>query len=134
MSSKLVDIVLTGCEVSLWIAEQFATDLQKAFPKVRTSCCSSNKLLGLSGQDVAVPSFGFPHSTKTHDFHNTIVIIVSTRYVFFLCPCHQSLTHVQWWNICTIVLFGFATKHNKEHLHRDLRVGHASRKATEADG
>ena len=76
-SFREVDILLTGCEVSLWLAEQFASDLQKAFPKLVTMAVSSNKLLGLYGQDVAVPSVGFPYSPKTYDLHDTIVIIVS---------------------------------------------------------
>ena len=29
-----VDILVTGCEVSLWVAEQFVSDLAKSFPKV----------------------------------------------------------------------------------------------------
>ncbi|KAL7566060.1 hypothetical protein ACA910_009847 [Epithemia clementina (nom. ined.)] len=76
-SSRAVDILLTGCEVSLWLAEQFASDLQKAFPKLDVVALSSNKLLGLYGQDVPVPAFGFPHSPRTMDLHDAIVIIVS---------------------------------------------------------
>ncbi|KAL7566062.1 hypothetical protein ACA910_009849 [Epithemia clementina (nom. ined.)] len=76
-SSRAVDILLTGCEVSLWLAEQFASDLQKAFPKLVITAISSNKLLGLYGQDVPVPAFGFPQSPKTLDLHDSIVIIVS---------------------------------------------------------
>lgn len=72
-----VDVLLTGCEVSLWLAEQFASDLQKAFPQLSTLAMSSNKLLGLFGQDVAVPAFGFPYSPQVYDLHDTIVIIVS---------------------------------------------------------
>jgi hypothetical protein len=47
-----VDILLTGCEVSLWVAEQFASDLAKSFPKLDIQAISSNKLLGLMGQEV----------------------------------------------------------------------------------
>jgi hypothetical protein len=72
-----VDILLTGCEVSLWLAEQFATDLQKSFPRLRIKAVSSNKLLGLYGQDIAVPAFGHAYSPKTYNLHDTIVIIVS---------------------------------------------------------
>ena len=42
-----VDILLTGCEVSLYLAEQFASDLKKSFPKLCIEAVSSNKLLGL---------------------------------------------------------------------------------------
>ena len=76
-NSKTVDILLTGCEVSLWVAEQFASDFQKAFPRLKTMAVSSNKILGLFGQDVAVPALGFPYSPKIHDLTDAIVIIVS---------------------------------------------------------
>lgn len=75
--NRAVDILLTGCEVSLWLAEQFATDLQKAFPRLRTKAISSNKLLGLYGQELAVPSIGFPYSPRTYDLNDAIVVIVS---------------------------------------------------------
>jgi hypothetical protein len=74
---RAIDILLTGCEVSLWLAEQFASDLQKAFPALRILAVSSNKLLGLFGQEIAVPAIGFPYGQKTHHLHDTIVIIVS---------------------------------------------------------
>lgn len=72
-----VDILLSGCEVSLWLAEQFASDLQKAFPKLFIKTVSSNKMLGMFGQELTIPSVGFPMSQKTHDLSETIVIIVS---------------------------------------------------------
>jgi hypothetical protein len=77
VNSQDVDILLTGCEVSLWVAEQFASDLQKSFPKLRIKAISSNKILGLYGQEISVPSLGFPHSTDTINLHDVIVIIVS---------------------------------------------------------
>jgi len=77
VNAQDVDILLTGCEVSLWIAEQFASDLQKSFPKLRIKAISSNKILGLYGQEISVPSLGFPHSTDTINLHDVIVIIVS---------------------------------------------------------
>lgn len=72
-----IDILVTGCEVSLWLGEQFCCDLQKAFPMLRIKAISSNKLLGLYGQEIAIPSVGFPFSSKTYSLHDTIVIIVS---------------------------------------------------------
>jgi len=72
-----IDILVTGCEVSLWVGEQFAENLQKAFPKLYTKAISSNKLLGLFGQDLSIPCVGYPMSEKTHDMSNVIVIIVS---------------------------------------------------------
>lgn len=75
--SSTVDILVTGCEVSLWLAEQFASDLQKSFPKLTVQATSSNKLLGIFGQDLIVPSVGFPMSAKIPDLRNSIVFIVS---------------------------------------------------------
>jgi hypothetical protein len=72
-----IDILLTGCEVSLWLAEQFGSDLQKAFPRLRILSVSSNKLLGLYGQDMSIPVVGFPISEKTQSLNDTIIIIVS---------------------------------------------------------
>lgn len=72
-----VDILLTGCEVSLWLAEQFASDLQKAFPNLCVEAISSNKLLGLHGQEIAIPATGFGFSPMTRRLHDAIVIIVS---------------------------------------------------------
>ena len=72
-----IDILLTGCEVSLYLAEQFASDLKKAFPKLSIEAVSSNKLLGLYGQEIAVPSVGFQYAPQTRNIHDSIVIIVS---------------------------------------------------------
>ena len=74
---RAVDILLTGCEVSLWLAEQFASDLQKSFPALNIQAVSSNKLLGLYGQEIAIPTLGFPYRHKAHHMHGAIVIIVS---------------------------------------------------------
>ncbi|KAI2495035.1 hypothetical protein MHU86_19467 [Fragilaria crotonensis] len=72
-----VDILLTGCEVSLWLAEQFATDLQKAFPKLFVKVVSSNKLLGVFGQELSIPCTGYPLSQDMNDFSDAIILIVS---------------------------------------------------------
>jgi hypothetical protein len=72
-----VDILLTGCEVSLWLAEQFATDLQKAFPKLCDKVVSSNKLLGLFGHELSIPCTGYPLTQVMNDLSDTIILIVS---------------------------------------------------------
>ena len=72
-----VDILLTGCEVSLWLAEQFAADLSKCFPKLGVKAVSSNKLLGLYGQGMAMPAIGFPFTSNCLNFKDAIIIIVS---------------------------------------------------------
>lgn len=76
VSPNDVDILLTGCEVSLWAAEQFASDLGMVFPNIITKVISANKLLGLKGQN-------FPHHALGSNLNEhwilegTIVIVVS---------------------------------------------------------
>ena len=72
-----IDILVTGCEVSLWVAEQFVSDLQKCFPQLFIKAVSSNKLLGLFGQELTMPCTGFPYSKKSMDMKDPIVLIVS---------------------------------------------------------
>lgn len=72
-----IDILVTGCEVSLWAAEQFTSDLTKCFPKLGIKAVSSNKLLGLFGQELSVPAIGFPYTKKSMDMKDPIIIIVS---------------------------------------------------------
>ena len=54
-SSSTVDLLVVGCEVSLWVGEQFASDLHNAFPKLRIVTLSANKLLGQLGQGFPTP-------------------------------------------------------------------------------
>lgn len=72
-----IDILVTGCEVSLWLAEQFVADLQKCFPKLYVKAVSSNKLLGLFGQEMSMPAIGFPYSTRGMEMKDPIVLIIS---------------------------------------------------------
>jgi hypothetical protein len=71
------DILLTGCEVSLWLAEQFAADLKKCFPRLSFLALSSNKILGMYGQEIQIPSLGFPQTPQALNLNDSIVIIVS---------------------------------------------------------
>lgn len=43
-----VDVLITGCEASLWIGEQFASDLQDLFPALRVVAMSANKIIGIA--------------------------------------------------------------------------------------
>ena len=72
-----VDVLVTGCEVSLWLGEQFASDLSAMMPKLVVKTCSSNKILGLFGQEFPVPALGSPLTEGAWDLDGTIVIIVS---------------------------------------------------------
>ena len=72
-----VDVLLTGCEVSLWLGEQFASDLHLLFPKLNIQTVSSNKLLGLQGQDFASPQVGHQYHEESWDLQDTIAIVIS---------------------------------------------------------
>lgn len=76
-SDSSIDLLVTGCEVSLYLSEQFASDLQKSFPKLKIQATSSNKILGIFGQELAVPAVGFPLSNRIPDLKNSIVLVVS---------------------------------------------------------
>ena len=77
LTHNAVDVLVTGCEVSLWLGEQFAADLANVFKKLSVKCISSNKILGLLGQDFPIPQNGHQYSKEGWDLANTIVIIVS---------------------------------------------------------
>jgi hypothetical protein len=76
-SRMLIDVLLTGCEASLWVAEHFASDLNKVFPNLHVRCISANKVLGLLGQSFKLHSTGFDVCEETWDLSGSIVIIVS---------------------------------------------------------
>lgn len=72
-----VDVLLAGCEVSLWVAEQFASDLHVAFPRLNVVCLSANKLLAQLGQGFPIPATGFQFNANSHRFTNTLCLLVS---------------------------------------------------------
>ena len=72
-----VDLLVTGCEVSLWIAEQFAADLSLVFPNLVIRAMSSNKILGLLGQNRPMQATGFQFSEDGWDLSDCVVLIVS---------------------------------------------------------
>ena len=72
-----IDILLTGCEVSLWLCEQFAADLHQVLPRLSIRCVSSNKLLGLLGQELPIPQVGHQFHEKSWKLENTICIVAS---------------------------------------------------------
>lgn len=39
-----IDVLLTGVEVSLWLAEQLAADFKTLFPGLRVAAISANKV------------------------------------------------------------------------------------------
>ena len=72
-----VDLLLTGCEVSLWLAEQLAADLHLAFPRLKIVAISSNKLLGQLGQQYPMPQLGFSFNQQTYSLRDSVVIVLS---------------------------------------------------------
>lgn len=73
-----VDLLITGCEVSLWCGEQFASDLHNAFPKLRIVAISANKLLAQLGQNFPIPNTGFFFNENSHQFTNdTCAMLIS---------------------------------------------------------
>lgn len=72
-----VDLLITGCEVSLWIGEQFASDMHNAFPTLKIVTLSANKLLSQLGQAFPVPNTGFYFNETSYNFANSNVLMIS---------------------------------------------------------
>ena len=74
---KSIDLLITGCEISLWAGEQFASDLHLAFPSLKIVTLSANKLLGMLGQKFVIPQEGFQFNGETYSFRDSIVLLIS---------------------------------------------------------
>ena len=77
--ARNVDVLVVGCETSLWMGEQFAADLQRALPKVHAVAMSANKLVQMYGTaqpDVSCTGF-IGVARATFPIRNAIVLIVS---------------------------------------------------------
>lgn len=72
-----VDLLITGCEVSLWLGEQFAADIKLVYPKLSVEVLSANKLLGQLGQTMPMPQAGFRFNMASHNFRQTIVLVLT---------------------------------------------------------
>ena len=72
-----VDVLIAGCEVSLWVGEQFAADLHRVFPKLRIVTYSANKLLGLLGQSFPIAQTNFPFHAGSHNLNQSLCLLVS---------------------------------------------------------
>lgn len=75
-SPDSADLLVIGCEVSLWVGEQFVSDLKTALPALRARAISSNKLLALFGQAVPIPQLGHAID-ETLEIENTVVLLLS---------------------------------------------------------
>ena len=85
-----VDVLITGCEASLWVGEQFASDLALVFPGLKIVTLSANKLLGQLGQRFPIPQEGFQCHAKAYSFRESIVLLLSHSGGTFpvLSVCH----------------------------------------------
>ena len=63
--------------MSLWLGEQFAADLAMMFKGLNVKTISSNKILGLMGQDFPLPQVGHAFSEEQWDIRDAIVLLVS---------------------------------------------------------
>ena len=78
-----VDLLLVGVETSLWLAEQWASDVEHAMPRVAVRCLSANKvlsLLGAAADAAGVAGFSSPGTSRrglAHACRNAVVLVVS---------------------------------------------------------
>jgi hypothetical protein len=73
-----IDVLVTGCETSLWIAEQFASDLQTLFPYLRVVAISANKVIGVLGNARgAVSATGFSFCRLTAKLGQAVCLAMS---------------------------------------------------------
>eukprot|EP00613_Pedinella_sp_CCMP2098_P067037 CAMPEP_0171988882 /NCGR_PEP_ID=MMETSP0993-20121228/276127_1 /TAXON_ID=483369 /ORGANISM="non described non described, Strain CCMP2098" /LENGTH=1339 /DNA_ID=CAMNT_0012641859 /DNA_START=956 /DNA_END=4976 /DNA_ORIENTATION=- len=76
-SDQRIDLLVTGCEASLWVGEQFAADLAEVMPRLVVKTVSANKVLGLFGQSQSLPATGFELSEHKWELTDCVVLIVS---------------------------------------------------------
>mmetsp|Transcript_46359 Transcript_46359/g.88497 ORF Transcript_46359/g.88497 Transcript_46359/m.88497 type:complete len:1353 (-) Transcript_46359:72-4130(-) len=76
-SDQMLDLLITGQEVSLWAGEQFAADLHMCFPNLRIRTMSANKVLALYGLDYNAAATGFQFNEESPDLSGAVVLVVS---------------------------------------------------------
>ena len=87
----------TACQVSLWLAQQFAADMQSVFPHLNVRCVSTNKLLGISGISPRRTFFAGAARVSPAQVRDAAVLLISqsgqtfpslhaTRLFAQLCP------------------------------------------------
>jgi len=73
-----VDVLVTGLEASLWVGEQFASDLQKAFPVLKVVTISANKILEVFGSSQGQKtSIGFDMDRQVYDLSGAVALVIS---------------------------------------------------------
>eukprot|EP00741_Cyanophora_paradoxa_P011471 tig00020560_g11082.t1 len=77
-AANKVDLVVTGCEISLWIAENWVSDLKKCMPSLTVLAISANKIIDVYGSkrgEKAVAGSAF--SRRTADLSGAVGLAVS---------------------------------------------------------
>ncbi|CAE7837945.1 unnamed protein product [Symbiodinium sp. CCMP2592] len=75
VAGDAVDLLITGCEVSLWLGEQLAADLSLCFQHLVVKCISSNKILGHYGQEYTMAQTG--HICDSWDLSGCVALLLS---------------------------------------------------------
>lgn len=80
--------------MSLWLGEQFATDLAHCFKHLNVRTVSANKLLGLSGQQQLGDVAEFHYSNKESNFHEKESLGLTFMSRFQHTPIHQNPSEI----------------------------------------
>jgi hypothetical protein len=72
------DLIIGGVEASLWVAEQWASDLRSIFPQLNIITVSANKLLGIGQMNPSNVLFsGSDTILERRITENTCVLLIS---------------------------------------------------------
>lgn len=79
-----IDLLISGVEASLWMAEQWASDLRSVFPQLNVSTVSANKLLGLGSPSPSQVFFPGSESIleRRIDVHTCCLMISQSGQTF----------------------------------------------------
>jgi len=74
-----IDLLVGGVEASLWIAEQWASDLRALFPFLNVVTQSTNKLMGLEGDSPGKIFFSGCESTSWRRIDSTTCVLLISQ-------------------------------------------------------
>ena len=73
-----IDLLVSGIEASLWVAEQFASDLRAIFPQLNVDTLSANKILNLGMHETSCVQFsGGDANLERRVTKETCVLLIS---------------------------------------------------------
>jgi hypothetical protein len=72
-----IDLLIAGCESSLWLSEQFAADLRDLFPFLNVECASANKMLGTGAHSPRKTFFSGTGSISAEALSHAAILLVS---------------------------------------------------------